>query len=195
MMPKKKKCWRSYTPLSPPLPPILGGGFPSAAGFFCVLHRREIARAVSGDPDDTGQRIPTVFFLGDGSRMGQPLTFVLTDRHRHGLVILSRQSLWYSNEHICRPRLFDVLDANGSPEVIVRKNKVQYQGARVLGGLERIIGRVCHTTPHNGCKNRWLCPNRRADFTGDGSWKIAIVVTPHLSRSRANCLFLRKQQT
>mgnify|MGYP003650348967 FL=1 len=77
------------------------------------------------------------------------------------------------------PRLWD-LDQDGSPEVWVIRTDAQH-GAGLeaytiqAGKLSRRYG-----TPPIGMGFRWLNPIGVADFVGDGTRQLALVITPHI---------------
>ncbi|WP_421725076.1 FG-GAP repeat domain-containing protein [Bauldia sp.] len=118
-----------------------------------------------------------------------------TDRYGHGVlgdrieggaltVIAGGERLTHRlhDDHVFEdltPRIVD-LDGDGAEEVVtIRANVREGAGLAVYGAAAGRLSEVA-ATPTIGRANRWLNVAGIADYSGDGSPDIAIVVTPHI---------------
>lgn len=117
--------------------------------------------------------------LGDGIEAGSLVTITSCG---HKMEFVLDEDLVFEDR---QARLVD-LEGDHSDEIVVVESSLD-QGAALAvygpkgatcsanGGLKRIA-----RTPFIGTRNRWLNPAGIADYDGDGTKEIAIVVTPHI---------------
>ncbi len=117
--------------------------------------------------------------LGDGVEAGS-MVVETTCRHRVEHVL--------DNDHVFEDRHVRVADLDGDlyAEAVVVLSSVQHGAALAVYGLN---GPTCTAagdltlkarTPFIGTSHRWLNPAGIADYDGDGTLEVAIVVTPHI---------------
>ena len=76
------------------------------------------------------------------------------------------------------PRIAD-LDGDGREEVLVVKSYLKRGSALAVIGTRNGKAEILTETPAIGTPNRWLNPAGIADFDGNGSTDIALVIMPH----------------
>jgi hypothetical protein len=76
------------------------------------------------------------------------------------------------------PRIAD-LDGDGREEVLVVKSYLKRGSALAVIGMRNGKAAILAETPAIGTPNRWLNPAGIADFDGNGSTDIALVIMPH----------------
>lgn len=77
------------------------------------------------------------------------------------------------------PRLADI-NRDGTDEIIVVKSYLDRGAAVVLVGPSDTGIEIVAEAPAIGLSHRWLNPVGAADFDGDGTVEIAVVITPHI---------------
>lgn len=77
------------------------------------------------------------------------------------------------------PRLTDI-NGDGRDEIIAVKSYLDQGAAVILAGLVKGQLQILAEAPSIGQPNRWLNPVGAADFDGDGTREIAVVITPHI---------------
>ncbi len=77
------------------------------------------------------------------------------------------------------PRLADI-DGDGQDEIIAVRSYLNSGAAVTLIGQVGANLQIIAEAPSIGQPNRWLNPVGAADFDGDGTTEIAVVITPHI---------------